>query len=335
MYYSYKEIKYTGPQGTIKSFNPYYKYEYTENPETDQSAIEALESQKEQCKYLGKAEDLHYYYIPDDYPLVDQDPEIEATPLETLDSTIREKIIISSNSVVQDSDYISAASMMPNKTSALDQQNWAYLYSMIRSLAYKLNAVLEQMPVTLSTEVTSSVLATNVLNTLVNQEVEKQAELVFLTDIEVGRRNKLKQLSLYAAKYEENVNNDMFFTSSIGYKINGDRRSLTNISSLIEYFDVKQQDGTVDFKDYDNQMRKLSKEQLQTIKAELITNSENLYTQKWTLQEQINSADSIDALNAIEIKFDMMDFTPEQATVFSSDEEDIVQTLANLLGNGV
>lgn len=328
MYYSYKEIKTTGAQGTTKSFNPSYKFSYTDNIENDASIINALEKQKEQCKYLGKADDLHYYYVPDEYPLVEQDSDIEATQLETLDSFVREKIILSSNSVVQGSDYISAASQMPNKTSAQDQQNWAYLYSLIRSLAYKLNAILEQMPMTLSTEVTSSVLATNVLKDLVNQEVEKQAGLVYLTDIEVGRRNKLKQLSLYAAKYEENINNNMFFVSSIGYKINGDRRSLTNISSLIEYFDAKQQDGTIDFKDYDNQMRKLTKEQLETIKAELISNSENLYAQKWALETQINEAASIDDLNAIKIEFTMMDFTPK--TEAQTTNEEIAQTIASL-----
>lgn len=328
MYYSYKEIKTTGAQGTTKSFNPAYTYTFTDNAENDSNNLEILEKQKEQCKYLGKADDLHYYFVPDDYPLIEQDSEIEATQLETLDSTVREKIILSSSSAVQNSDYISAASVMPYKTSTEDQYNWAYLYSMIRGLAYKLNAVLEQMPVTLSTEVTSSVMATNIVKDLVNQEIEKQAGLVYLTDIEVGRRNKLKQLSLYSAKYEENVNNSMFFTSSLGYKINGDRRSLTNISSLIEYFDVKQQDGTIDFKDYDNQIRKLTKEQLGTIKAELITNSENLYSQKWALQTRINEAQSIDELNAINIEFTMMDFTPK--TQEQTTNEELAKAIASL-----
>lgn len=331
MYYSYKQIITPGLQGTIKTFNPYYQYEYTEDPETDQSTLETLEKQREQCKYLGHIDDLHYYYVPDDYPLVEQDPEIEATQIPTLDATLRANIILSDNSIVKGKDYVNSASKMPYKTSAEDQANWAYLYSMIQGLAYKLNSVLEQMPVTLSTEVTSSVMATDIINSLVKQETDKQAELTFLTDLPVGKRNKLKQLTFYSAKFEENVNNDMFFTSSIGYKINGDRRSLTNISSLIEYFDVKQQDGTVDFKDYDNQMRKLTKEQLQTIKAELITNSENLYTQKWTLQEQINSADSIDSLNAIEIKFDMMDFTPKPEVLKTSSSADFIDELANIL----
>lgn len=327
MYYSYKEIKTTGPLGTTKTFNSAYEYEATGDVETDNSALESLGKQKEECKYLGKADDLHYYYVPDDYPLVEQDPEIEATQLATLDPTLRANIILSTNSIVNANDYVSSAALMPYKTSAEDQANWAYLYSMIRGLAYKLNAILEQMPVTLSSEVTSSVLATSIVDKLVNQEIEKQAGLVFLTDIEVGRRNKLKQLSLYAAKFEENVNNNMFFTSSIGYKINGDRRSLTNIQSLIKYFDIKQQDGTIAFKDYDNQMRQLTKEQLEKVEAELITNSENLYSQKWSLESQINSADSIDALNAIEIKFDMMDFTP---TSEASNQDELVQTLASL-----
>lgn len=327
MYYSYKEIRTPGLQGTVKTFNYQYKYEPTEDEETDSAAIDKLEKQLEQCRYLGHVDDLYYCYVPDDYPLVDQNPEIEATQIPTLDSTLRANIILSKDSIVKANDYVSSAIEMPNKTSAIEQQNWAYLYSMIRGLAYKLNAVMEQMPVTLSTEVTSSVMATDIVSKLVNQETEKQAELVFLTDINVGKRNKLKQLSLYSAKFEENVNNDMFFTSSLGYKINGDRRSLTNISSLIEYFDLKQQDGTIDFKDYDNEMRKLTKDQLNTIKAELINNSENLYTQKWNLQSQINSVENIDDLNNIQIKFEMMDFTPKPEKANS----DFINELANIL----
>lgn len=167
-------------------------------------------------------------------------------------------------------------------------------------------------------------------------EQEPNETLVnILSFIDYWKSAKMKLVNKIADLFEQSKNNDMYFTSSLGFRVNSDRRSLTNITSLIEYFDVKNQDGTIGFKDYDNAMQRLNKEQLQTIKAELVSNSENLYSQKWNTQLKIAQAQTLDELNAIEIKFDMMDFTPEQATTSSSDEEDIVQTLANLLGNGV
>lgn len=159
-----------------------------------------------------------------------------------------------------------------------------------------------------------------------------------MSNVDYWKEAKLDILETATDLFEQSKNNDMYFTSSLGFRVNGDRRSLTNITSLIEYFDVKQQDGTIGFKDYDNVIDKVTKEQLQTIKAELVTNSENLYAQKWAYQDRINSAESLDDLNAIEIKFDMMDFTPESddsGASIQSDSQDVVQTLATLLGKGV
>lgn len=159
-----------------------------------------------------------------------------------------------------------------------------------------------------------------------------------LTGVDYWKEFKNSELIIKTDLFEQSKNNDMYFTSSLGFRVNGDRRSLTNITSLIEYFDLKQQDGTIGFKDYDNDMQRLTKEQLQTIKAELVINSENLYSQKWNTQLKIAQAQDLDALNAIEIKFDMMDFTPESndsGASIQSDEQDVVQTLATLLGKGV
>lgn len=81
MFYSYKEIKTTN---SFKAFDPFYKYESTGDVETDNSNIRALEKQRDQCLYVGKKGYLHFYWIPDGYPLIEQDPEIEATPHATL-----------------------------------------------------------------------------------------------------------------------------------------------------------------------------------------------------------------------------------------------------------
>lgn len=319
MYYSYKEIKTTGALGTTKTFNPAYNYEVTGDVETDQAATEALEQQWEACKYLGQYEGLHYYYVPDDYPLVEQDAAIEATQLATLDATLRANIILSAGSIVNTNDYVSSAALMPYKTSAEDQANWAYLYSMIRGLAYKMYLLLAQTPVSLSSEAVSSVFASNILNKLVEEEINKQNDVNVITDFEVSKRNKLKELELITAKFEDGINKQLYFTSSLGFRCNGDRRTATNIAGLITAYDLPPNSGAlVTYRDYDNGTHQLNKEQLQTLYLEHLDNGNMLYQQKWAMEAQIDAAETLDDLKALDLTFKMQDFSQPALSVQKS-----------------
>lgn len=134
-----------------------------------------------------------------------------------------------------------------------------------------------------------------------------------LLSLEQLKEKKLYQVEVLSAKFEENLNKDMYFTSSLGFKCNGDRRTRSNIEDLIIFFDVQAtgEPKTINYRDYDNQTRQLTKEQLQTLYVEHVTNGQNLYNQKWSLQESINSAGSLEDLNRINIVFNMTDFTPK------------------------
>ena len=124
--------------------------------------------------------------------------------------------------------------------------------------------------------------------------------------IEEVRQAKLSELSAQALAFEENVNKDMLFVSSVGgYRINGDRRTRSNLEDLITYSTT----DIIQFRDYDNTMREVTKEQLQVILKEHVINGQNLYYQKWAYEEQIKSCTTIEELNAIEIKFEMLDFS--------------------------
>lgn len=309
MYYSYKIV--ISESETIKTFNTNFTFKPVgEDMVQNERYMEELQQQKASCRYLGSVDGLHYYYVPDDYPLTEQDPEIEATPLETLDHEVREKLILSSDSIVSNEDYAASAVMMPNKTSAADQQNWAYLYSLIRGLAYKVYLLLAQTPVTLSSEAVSSVFASNILNKLVEEEIKKQNAVNVITDFEVSKRNKLKELDLITAKFEDNINKAMHFTSSLGFRCNGDRRTATNLAGLITAYDLPPNNGAlVEYRDYDNNVQNLNKEQLQTLYTEHLTNGNMLYQQKWEKEAEINAAETLDALNSVDLTFKMQDYT--------------------------
>ena len=120
------------------------------------------------------------------------------------------------------------------------------------------------------------------------------------------KSEKLSELSTQALAFEENVNKDMSFVSSVGgYHINGDRRTRSNLEDLITYSTT----DTIQFRDYDNTERTVTKEQLQVMLKEHVINGQNLYYQKWAYEEQIKACTTIEELNAIEIKFTMKDFS--------------------------
>ena len=124
--------------------------------------------------------------------------------------------------------------------------------------------------------------------------------------IEEVRQTKLSELSTQALAFEENVNKDISFISSVGgYHINGDRRTRSNLEDLITYSTT----DAIQFRDYDNTMREVTKDQLKVILKEYVINSQNLYYQKWAYEEQIKACTTIEELNAIELNFVMKDFS--------------------------
>lgn len=131
-----------------------------------------------------------------------------------------------------------------------------------------------------------------------------------LLSLEQLKEKKLSELKGKADSFEENLNKDMFFISSLGFKADGDRRTNMNIQSLIDTYSVAQAQGLpVLYWDYDNVEYELSLQDLQTLKMEQIINGNNLYTQKKNFKDLIDNAKSIEELNQIDLTFNMMDFS--------------------------
>ena len=116
------------------------------------------------------------------------------------------------------------------------------------------------------------------------------------------KSEKLAELSAKASSFEQTENKEMYIISSLGYKVNADPKALRNIEVLIDL-------GVTQFRTYDNVSVEVTTDNLKTMKSEIGMNAVNLYQQKWTIQDLINKAETVEELNAIEIKFEMLDFS--------------------------
>ena len=129
-----------------------------------------------------------------------------------------------------------------------------------------------------------------------------EAEYITLRNtpsVEVQREFKLKELKDCVNRLKVN-NSEMYITSSLGFKVNADTNSLENVNTLIDL-------NANIFRDFDNEIHKVSLDDLKTIKSEIQQNVVNLYQQKWKYEEIIKKA-SISELKELKLNFEMLDF---------------------------
>lgn len=163
---------------------------------------------------------------------------------------------------------------------------------------------------------------------LIDDILEQYKELKENTALDRAKAFKLHELAQKAQSFEDNVNKQMYFISSVYIehevttqgdneediktelvkefiKVNGDRRTRSNITDLITY----QPTDNVLYRDYDNVERVLTKDQLKVMLKEHVVNGQMLYEQKWGLEKQINACTTIEELEQIKIDFVMQDFS--------------------------
>ncbi|WP_281757215.1 DUF4376 domain-containing protein [Succinatimonas hippei] len=155
----------------------------------------------------------------------------------------------------------------------------------------------------------------------VTAQGEGENEIRFVEKIpkptfEEQKTQKAQELASKAASFEQNLNKDMYFVSSLGFKVNGDRRTRSNIEDLITYFDVQAtgEPKSVAYRDYDNVERLVTKEQLQIMLAELVECGNSLYQQKWSMEAELEAITTQEELDNFEIVFVMKDYTAEPST---------------------
>ena len=128
-------------------------------------------------------------------------------------------------------------------------------------------------------------------------------ELCPMKGLTEKKQDKLQEISNYANRFEHNKCDEMFVTSSLGFRVNADRRSLQNVENLIR---IGQ--STV-FKDYDNQFHSVTVQDLETLAMEISVNGSDLYNQKFQMQFAVMNFTTEQELENFEIQFSMMDFS--------------------------
>ena len=85
-------------------------------------------------------------------------------------------------------------------------------------------------------------------------------------------------------------------TSSVGFEIDADEIANRNIEGLVL---VMQPEETTLFRAYDNTFHEVTREQLETMRKEIVVNSQYLYQAKWTMEARIRAAETAEALKII------------------------------------
>ena len=121
--------------------------------------------------------------------------------------------------------------------------------------------------------------------------------------IEELKAKKLAEISAEAHKYSQYECENMYLTSSKGFKINADRKAQDNLKGLIGI------GLTCKFKDYDNEFHPgTTVEDLNVMLLECYQNGALMYQKKFDYDAQVANAQSKDDLN-FDVTFEMADFS--------------------------
>ena len=106
---------------------------------------------------------------------------------------------------------------------------------------------------------------------------------------------------------------DAVVVSSLGFTADSDARSMMDVSGIVTALEAQPEETrtTVAFMDSTNTPHMLTLEQVQTLQLEIIQNGQAAYQRKWELRTAIENAEDDEALTAIAIKFESMDFSQE------------------------
>ena len=119
----------------------------------------------------------------------------------------------------------------------------------------------------------------------------------YVPTFEEAKAAKLAKLNTAFASASENAH----CLSSAGFEINADEIANRNIEGLVLV--LVEGESTL-FRVYDNSFHEVSKEQLETMRKEIVVNSQRLYRIKGQLEAAIETAETVEELEAIAITFD-------------------------------
>ena len=110
--------------------------------------------------------------------------------------------------------------------------------------------------------------------------------------LDEARAGKLVELNAAFATASANAH----CRSSLGFEINADEIANRNIEGLTL---VLQPGESTLFRAYDNSFHSVTREELETMRREIVVNSQWLYQAKWALEKRIAAAEMAEVLEAI------------------------------------
>jgi hypothetical protein len=120
--------------------------------------------------------------------------------------------------------------------------------------------------------------------------------LYTLDELKEMKLNEVKQ------KFKEALANGSFYSKVLEAEVNKGPEHLRNVESIIEYM-IATGETETDFRLYDNSFKRVTLNQLQALKIEMIGLGNEYYQRKWQLEEQIKNAKTEEELNSIVISF--------------------------------
>ena len=116
--------------------------------------------------------------------------------------------------------------------------------------------------------------------------------MVYTPTLEEARTEKLIELEAAFNTASQKAH----CASSAGFEIDADEIANRNIEGLVL---VMQPEETTLFRAYDNTFHEVTREQLETMRKEIVVNSQYLYQAKWTMEARIKAAETTGELEAI------------------------------------
>lgn len=114
------------------------------------------------------------------------------------------------------------------------------------------------------------------------------------------KARKLSELNRAHEKAEAGAH----VVSSLGFTADANDRANRDIEGILKTIG----DNTILFCDYENNFHELNRAQCETLQVEIIQNAQALYSQKWQYRTQVEAAESVEELDAIEFTFSHLSF---------------------------
>lgn len=133
---------------------------------------------------------------------------------------------------------------------------------------------------------------------MVKPGMEYQNNQFFDPDVPTFDKAKASKLDELNSAFDTAAQN-AHLMSSVGFEIDANEVANRNIEGLVL---VMSDTDTTMFCDYNNEFHEVTKAQLETMRKEIVVNSQRLYQVKWTYRTQIEAATTVEELDAIQIE---------------------------------